>query len=148
MLRHAARRAAALRSPASPRLFAGAASRVVEVKSDAEYAAALKGASGAPSLTLRVSALTGHPGLVVADFTAAWCGPCKLIAPVFEQLATAHPEVTFVKADIDTDGLQATVAAAGVTAVPTFVFLKGGVRLQEVRGADQAALKAGVDKHK
>jgi len=131
MLRHAARRAVVLRSPGS-RLVAGAASRVLEVKSDAEYAAALKAASG----------------LVVADFTATWCGPCKLIAPVFEQLSAAHPGVTFVKADIDTDALAATVAAAGVTAVPTFVFLKGGARLLEVRGADVAALKAGVEKHK
>lgn len=58
----------------------------------------------------------------IVDYTATWCGPCKKIAPVYEQLAVIHSHVNFFKIDIDQYPEQAE--EAGVTSVPTFIFYK------------------------
>ncbi|KAI5481691.1 hypothetical protein MNV49_002917 [Pseudohyphozyma bogoriensis] len=84
--------------------------------------------------------------LVVIDFHATWCGPCHAIAPKFEQMATQYKGVaTFCKVDVDA---AADVAKQyGIRAMPTFVFLKGGVKVDEVRGANAPAIEAAIRKH-
>lgn len=63
--------------------------------------------------------------LIVVDFTATWCGPCRMIAPIFDQLAVDNPNVVFVKVDVDK--LESVAGKCGISAMPTFQFYKGGV---------------------
>lgn len=63
-------------------------------------------------------------GLVVVDFFATWCGPCKALGPELEDLALDHKEVTIVKVDVDQFGELA--AQFRVNAVPTLVYFKDG----------------------
>jgi thioredoxin 1 len=83
----------------------------------------------------------------VLDFTAAWCGPCRAMRAPFAALAAAHPGVRFHTVDIDDPALEATVSAAGVSAVPTFTFHDGsGGLVGSVQGADLAAVTAAVER--
>mmetsp|Transcript_7616 Transcript_7616/g.15667 ORF Transcript_7616/g.15667 Transcript_7616/m.15667 type:complete len:107 (-) Transcript_7616:282-602(-) len=78
--------------------------------------------------------------LVVVDFTATWCPPCRMIGPHFETLAEETPEAIFVKVDVDD---QAEIAAsAGIEAMPTFQFFKGGKKVKGFAGADIGQLKS------
>jgi thioredoxin 1 len=84
---------------------------------------------------------------LIADFYATWCPPCKQIAPIYNQLSTAHSspgKFAFVKVNVDE---QREIAGQyGVTAMPTFMLFKDGKKAEEVRGADVRALKAAVEK--
>ncbi len=62
--------------------------------------------------------------LVIIDFNATWCVPCKTLKPVFEAAAKKYADVTFISADIEK--CPETANAFGVEAVPTVVFMKGG----------------------
>ena len=63
--------------------------------------------------------------LTIIDFTATWCGPCKMIAPVFKELSEEYgSRAQFIKVDVD-DNPEAA-QKYGVTAMPTFLFIKGG----------------------
>ncbi|KAJ2929236.1 hypothetical protein H1R20_g7852, partial [Candolleomyces eurysporus] len=83
--------------------------------------------------------------LTVIDFHATWCGPCHAIAPKFESLAREYKNSNFVKCDVD----AATDVASEykVTAMPTFVLLKGSTKVDQVRGANASALEAAISKH-
>ncbi len=82
-------------------------------------------------------------GPVVIDFFATWCGPCKRIAPTYEKLAEAFPNITFLKVDVDESG--ELVNMFNISAMPTFVFLKNGKEILRVEGADMKGLEAGFD---
>jgi len=90
--------------------------------------------------------LTGHTYLV-ADFYATWCPPCKVIAPVYEQLSNAHSaagKIAFVKVNVDE---QREVAAQyGIQAMPTFLVFKDGKKIEEIKGANPPALKKIVER--
>jgi len=76
----------------------------------------------------------------VVDFTATWCGPCRVISPIFEQLASQFPDVDFYKVDVDA---QPDIAeAAQVRAMPTFMLFKNSQKVDEFAGANPAELKA------
>ncbi|KAF2136104.1 uncharacterized protein K452DRAFT_259622 [Aplosporella prunicola CBS 121167] len=84
---------------------------------------------------------------VVADFYADWCGPCKAIAPIFEQLASAEAKpgrMAFVKVDVDAH--QGIAQQYGVSAMPTFLIFKNGTVTETIRGANPAGLRAAVQK--
>lgn len=82
--------------------------------------------------------------LVVADYYATWCGPCRQIAPRFAELSTAYPKAVFLK--IDVDQCPETAQAQGVTAMPTFIFYRNKVKIDLMRGADTAALEEKIKK--
>ena len=80
-------------------------------------------------------------GPVVIDFFATWCGPCKKIAPFFEQLADEYVKITFLKVDVDES--QELVDKYNIQAMPTFIFLKDGVVLKKVEGASVSEIESG-----
>ncbi|KAL7412899.1 PITH domain-containing protein [Mrakia frigida] len=83
--------------------------------------------------------------LIVVDFHAVWCGPCKIISPHFVKLSNSILHATFVKVDVDK--VQAIAQKYNVRAMPTFLFLKGGNKIDELKGADVAGLTEKVTRH-
>ncbi|THH18411.1 hypothetical protein EW146_g2576 [Bondarzewia mesenterica] len=83
--------------------------------------------------------------LSVIDFHASWCGPCHAIAPTFEALSKKYTNVNFLKCDVD--AAKEVASQYSVTAMPTFVFLKGSTKIDQVRGADKKALESALQRH-
>ncbi|KAG6702833.1 hypothetical protein I3843_07G053200 [Carya illinoinensis] len=87
----------------------------------------------------------GSKKLMVVDFTASWCGPCRFISPFLAELAKKLPDVTFLKVDVDE--LKSVAQDWAVEAMPTFMFLKEGKIVDKVVGAKKEELQQTLAKH-
>ena len=105
--------------------------------------------------------VTGNE-IVLVDFWAAWCGPCRQFGPVFERASEQHPDIVFAK--VDTDAEQQLAAAAQITSIPTLMAFREGVLvfsqpgalpasalqqvIDQVRGLDMDDVRAQIEKSK
>ncbi|KAG9511120.1 Thioredoxin-2 [Fragariocoptes setiger] len=85
--------------------------------------------------------------LVVIDFFATWCGPCKLMSPIFADLSE-HYKDSVIFLTVDVDECEDLASEYEVSVMPTFVFIKNMKKLTTVSGASEAKLKSLLNKYK
>ena len=91
--------------------------------------------------------ITGQPGLSMVDFWAVWCGPCRMVAPIVEQLADEYAgQLTVGKLDVDHNTNTAT--QFNVRSIPTILFFRDGKVVDQVIGAvPRPALESKIKQH-
>uniref|UniRef100_A0ACD5TF25 Uncharacterized protein n=1 Tax=Avena sativa TaxID=4498 RepID=A0ACD5TF25_AVESA len=95
--------------------------------------------------TIQIEEANAAKRLVVIDFTASWCPPCRIMAPIFADLAKKFPQAVFLKVDVDE--LKPIAEQFSVEAMPTFLFMKEGDVKDRVVGAAKDELSAKLGLH-
>lgn len=72
-------------------------------------------------------------GIVLVDFWAEWCGPCRMFGPIFEEASEQHPDITFAK--VDTEANQDLSRAAGIVSIPTLMAFRDNILVFSQAGA-------------
>lgn len=99
---------------------------VKEIKNDEEFALAIG---------------DNTTGLVVLDFFAPWCGPCKQIAPKFARFADKYHDVAFYKINVDEPGTEDIATVCSITCLPTFCFFVRSQLITRMEGANEVQLE-------
>ncbi|MHC4935157.1 MAG: thioredoxin [Planctomycetota bacterium] len=81
---------------------------------------------------------SGAPALL--DFYATWCGPCKTLAPILDQLADEYAEKGVKVGKVDIEAAPEIAAKFGITGVPTLIFFKGGEKVDQMVGAQPKSI--------
>lgn len=91
--------------------------------------------------------VTKGKGLILVDFWAEWCGPCRMIAPILEELAAEYDgQITVAKLNVDEN--RQTSARFGIRSIPTILVFKDGAQVEQLIGAmPKSAIKAKVQQH-
>jgi thioredoxin 1 len=86
--------------------------------------------------------------LVIVDYSTTWCGPCKVIAPKFDELSDKYPDAVFLKVigDASPDASK-LMKREGVRSVPSFHYFKNGEKVDVVNGANAEAIEAAITKN-
>jgi len=84
-------------------------------------------------LTKEIHDETVKDGIVLIDFWAAWCGPCRQFGPIFEKSSETHPDIKFTK--VDTEDQQQLAAEYGISSIPTLVIYRDGIPIFGQPGA-------------
>ncbi|KAI4302544.1 hypothetical protein MLD38_038273 [Melastoma candidum] len=115
-----------------------------QAAADRDAVAALKegqviGIHSRNELDSKLKAASRASRLAILYFTATWCGPCRVISPIFTSLAEKYPKAVFLKVDIDE--ARDAASAWNISSVPTFFFLRDGKEVDRVVGADKNTLE-------
>lgn len=81
------------------------------------------------------SSIEDHDGLAVVDFWAAWCGPCRIVGPIVDQLAGEYADKGVAVGKLDVDANPGTASRFGIRSIPSILFFKDGKHVDTVVGA-------------
>lgn len=106
---------------------------MVDIKSEEAFDATVKNAGNS---------------LVVVDYSTTWCGPCKVIAPKFEEFSLKYPNAVFLKVIGDSSPeASKLMKREGVRSVPSFHYFVNGEKVDVVNGANAEAIEAAINNH-
>jgi thioredoxin 1 len=88
-----------------------------------------------------------NSGVTLVDFWASWCGPCKMIGPVLDELAVEMTDAKIAKVNVDDE--QELAAKFGIRSIPTLIIFKNGEKVEQMVGVlPKESIKAKIEAHK